>query len=282
MAKSIELKSRNLSLSRQVKFTSLAGLATTLIALIVLAQNYYKHAAVVEDYSVKLSLIYNLIVYGTYALATPVILRLTDKIKLREGKWYWQFSAHLGLSIVLALIHMLFCNLFLFAIDLSSTPIFPRFIAKYLTNVIHIHLLIYWAIVLLVSFYRDLYPSQKPPGVTAKNLLSSFTVKENGRAFSVEFDQVYWIEAQDHYQKLHTSSGAHLIKNSMKNLETHLPSDTFKRAHRSYFINTGHIIARLNKYDGQKGEFLELSCGITLKLGKAYRNQFTNRGIVNE
>lgn len=274
MAKSIEVKSRNLSLSRQVKFTSLAGLVTTVIALIVLAQNYYKYESVVEDYSVKLSLVYNLIVYGTYALATPLILRLTDKIKLREGKWYWQFLMHLGFSIALALVHMLFCNLFLFAIDLSSTPVFPRFIAKYLTNVIHIHLLIYWAIVLLVSFYRDLYPVHESSEPSADNLLSRFTVKENGRAFAVEFDQVYWIEAQDHYQKLHTVSGPHLIKDSMKNLEAHLPSVRFKRAHRSYFINTEHIIARLNKYEGQKGEFLELSCGTVLKLGKAYRNHF--------
>jgi hypothetical protein len=111
MAKSLELKTGSFALSRQVKFTSLAGLVTTLIALIVLAQNYYKYASVVEDYSVKLSLVYNLIVYATYALATPLILRLTALIRLREGRWYWRFSAHLGISIVLALAHMLFCNL---------------------------------------------------------------------------------------------------------------------------------------------------------------------------
>lgn len=274
MAKSFELNAGRLSLSRQVKFTSLAGLVTTLIALIVLAQNYYKYAAVVEDYSVKLSLIYNLIVYGTYALATPLILKLTDSIRLREGKWYWRISAHLGISILLALVHMLFCNLFLFAIDLSSTPIFPRFIAKYLTNVIHIHLMIYWAIVLLVSFYRDLYPAEKVSDVPDADLLEHFTITENGRTFHLAFDQVYWIEAQDHYQKLHTAAGSYLIKDSMKNLEVVLPENTFKRAHRSYFINTQHVSARVKQYETQKGDFLELSNGTVLKLSKAYRSHF--------
>lgn len=274
MAKSLELNAGSLSLSRQVKFTSLAGLVTTLIALIVLAQNYYKYAAVVEDYSVKLSLIYNLIVYGTYALATPLILKLTDWIRLREGKWYWRIAAHLGISIALALVHMLFCNLFLFAIDLSSSPVFPRFITKYLTNVIHIHLMIYWAIVLLVSFYRDLYPTEKAKDVPGVDLLERFTVTENGRTFYLGLQQVYWIEAQDHYQKLHTASGAHLIKDSMKNLQAVLPTDTFKRAHRSYFINTQHVTALVKKREAQKGEFLELSNGVTLKLSKAHRSNF--------
>ncbi|GEM_PF-2966381 len=274
MAKSLELKTTGLSLSRELRITSLAGLVTTLIALIVLAQNYYKYAAVVEGYSVGLSLAYNLIVYSTYALATPLILKLTDKIRLREGKWYWRFSAHLGISIALALIHMLFCNLFLFAVDLSSTPVFPRFIAKYLTNVIHIHLMIYWAIVLLVSFYRDLYPAVKQTETAAPKMLERFTVKENGRVFYLDFDQVYWIEAQDHYQKLHTVSGSHLIKDSMKNLEAVLPSDTFRRAHRSYFINSQHVAALVKKSGEQKGEFLELSDGTRLRLSKAYRSNF--------
>ncbi|GAB5526008.1 MAG: hypothetical protein Roseis2KO_38800 [Roseivirga sp.] len=274
MAKGLELNAVSPSLSRQVKFTSLAGLVTTLIALIVLAQNYYKYAAVVEDYSVKLSLIYNLIVYGTYALATPLILKLTDSIRLREGKWYWRISAHLGISIALALVHMLFCNLFLFAIDLSSSPVFPRFIAKYLTNVIHIHLMIYWAIVLLVSFYRDLYPAEKTDTMPDADLLQHFTITENGRTFPLAFDQVYWIEAQDHYQKLHTASGSHLIKDSMKNLEAVLPENRFKRAHRSYFINTQHITALVKKHEARKGDFLELSNGVVLRLSKAYRSYF--------
>lgn len=274
MAKGVELKTTGFSLSRQVQFTSLAGLVTTLIAMIVLAQNYYKYAAVVEGYSVKLSLAYNLIVYATYALATPLILKFTDKIRLGEGKWYWRFSAHLGISVVLALVHMLFCNLFLFAVDLSSTPVFPRFIAKYLTNVIHIHLMIYWAIVLLVSFYRDLYPTSNTPEAIVPDFLERFTIKENGRTFYLEFDQVYWIEAQDHYQKLHAVSGSHLIKDSMKNLETVLPPDTFQRAHRSYFINSRHVVALVKKSGEQKGEFLELSDGTTLRLSKAYRHNF--------
>ncbi len=274
MAKSLELKTTGFSLSRELRITSLAGLVTTLIALIVLAQNYYKYASVVEGYSVGLSLAYNLIVYSTYALATPLILKLTDKIRLGEGKWYWRFSAHLGISIALALIHMLFCNLFLFAVDLSSTPVFPRFIAKYLTNVIHIHLMIYWAIVLLVSFYRDLYPAVKQTEAAAPKMLERFTIKENGRVFYLDFDQVYWIEAQDHYQKLHTVSGSHLIKDSMKNLEAVLPPDTFQRAHRSYFINSRHVAALVKKSGEQKGEFLELSDGTRLRLSKAYRSNF--------
>lgn len=276
MASSLELRAKRFILSNQVKYTSLAGLVTTLIALIVLAQNYYKYASVTEGYSVKLSLIYNLIVYATYALTTPLILRFTDKIKLREGKWYGKFAAHLGLSIALALVHMLFCNLFLYAIDLSSTPVFDRFITKYLTNVIHIHLLIYWATVLLITFYRDLYPAatKEAHSEANQNHWARFTIKENGRIFHLDFKDVYWIEAQDHYQKLHTARGYHMIKSSMKNLEEHLPNHTFRRAHRSYFVNIKHVSSRLRFSEGRKGDFLELDNGLSLRLGKAFRSRF--------
>lgn len=260
--------------SRPVRFTSLIGLVSTSIALIILAQNAYKYAEV-EEFSVRLSLIYNLIVYSSFALFTPLVLKASDRIAGNVNTPVLKIGAHVLVSLLLALTHMLFCNLVLFAIGLSSTPIFPRFIAKYLTNVIHIHLLIYWAIVLLAAFYKDLF---EKPGETEveepDSKMERFMIRQNGRSFYVEFDQVLWIEAHDHYQKLHTVDGCHLIKDSMKNLEETLPKDLFKRAHRSYFVNVQQIVAYLNNPGEQRGRFVQLSNDTTLKIGQAYSRRF--------
>lgn len=270
MAKSLDLNISQWFSSRTLKVTSVSGLVMIAIALVVLAQNYFKYAAITVDYSLKLSLVYNLIVYGSFSLLTPIILKVSDQIPIRAYK-YKSFLAHIGVSLLLACIHMFLCNLLLYSIGLSSSPVFPRFIVKYLTNVAHVNVIVYWAIVLLLTFYRDLYRSKNKE---SNDQIERFTIKENGRIFFIDFHEVYWIEAHDHYQKLHTQSGYYLIKDSMKNLESTLPETTFQRAHRSYFVNTNHIQSLLKSTNDRPGAWLELSNGASLKLGRAYQSKF--------
>ena len=254
---------------RDLQFTGYVAVFLVATALIVLTQNYVKHAAN-ADYSVGLSLVYNLIVFGSYALLTPIILKLTALFPLRKH-WVNGLMIHLLLSVALALLHMLLCNLVLYAIDLSSSPIFPRFIKKYLTNVVHFHLLIYWAVVLVTRFYqkRESRPQVQPE--TAEQL-EQFVIKSNGNALILTPGEVLWIEALDHYQKLHTAEGYHIIKDSMKHLEQVLP-DQFKRAHRSYFVNMDYVKSK--SYDkSSRASFLELQNGKRLRLGKAYSKTF--------
>ena len=258
--------------AQQMRFTSLLGLLLTSVAMIVLAQNYYKHAGS-EAYSVGLSLAYNLIVFASFVLFVPLIVKVTDRLALREEKFSWFFK-HLFISLALVLCHMLFCNLLLFAVGLSSSPIFPRFITKYLTNVVQVHLLVYWSIVVLKAFYKPASIASRKKEKAEVAPWSRFQVNQKGRTLFLSFDEVLWIEALDHYQKLHTADGYYLIKSSMKQLETVLPGSVFQRAHRSYFVNLEKVASLTKNKQGQRGHFIQLCNGTELRLGDAYAARF--------
>ncbi|OEK03164.1 hypothetical protein BFP97_17270 [Roseivirga sp. 4D4] len=254
--------------TKEIELTGLVLLILIVVSLIVWGQNYFKNITN-EEFSLKLSLIYNLIVYGSFAFTTPLLLRLARRFPLSGTNQYYLF--HLGFSLLMVGAHMLFCNLLLFSIDLSSVPILNRFLTKYLTNVVHIHLLTYWAIILIATYY---FKGRVNASRKEEDLMKRFEIRENGRLFYVEFDNVLWIEALDHYQKVHTQTGYHLISDTMKRLETKLPPDVFGRAHRSYFINKSHVKSICRKSEGPKGTFVVLSDGRELKLGESYKSRF--------
>ena len=259
--------------ARQWRYTRLMGLLLISVALIVLAQNYYKHSGS-EAYSVGLSLAYNLIIYASFAFFISPIIRITDWIAQSKLSKPARFGLHVLISLGLVLLHMVLCNLFLYAIGLTSTAIFPRFITKYLTNVVHVHLLVYWAVLAFKSFGKDEQekPIESVNEQSKPEYWTRFEVNQKGRTIYLSFDEVFWIEAEDHYQKLHTAQGCHLIKASMKHLVAVLPPDQFQRVHRSSIVNLDKVIARSRMASG-KSHQLELSDGTLLKLSAAYASK---------
>jgi len=268
MSKSTSLSPSVNRNTKEIELTGLVLLALTAVSLIVWGQNYIKNITN-EEFSLKLSLVYNLIVYGSFAFTTPLLLRLARRFPLSGT--YQHYLFHIGFSLLLMGVHMLCCNLLLFSIDLSSVPILKRFLTKYLTNVVHIHLLTYWAIVLIATYY---FKGRTSSAKRDEKPMKRFEIRENGRQFNVEFDNVLWIEALDHYQKVHTQTGYYLISDTMRGLETKLPQEVFGRAHRSYFINKRHVKSIYKKSDGPKGTFVVLADGNELKLGQSYKSRF--------
>jgi len=239
-------------------FLLLAGLA-----VVIFVQNYVKYASTAAYFSVRLSLLYNFIVFSTYTIFTPIIIKMAVQFPVGKESSRSNFLIHFGLSIVLGLAHMIFCNLVLYGLDLSSTPIFPRFITKYLTNVIHFHILAYWIILMLVSKRGKMASYNEAT-------LDRFVIKQNKHTSFVELDQVYWIEALDHYQKLHTSDGFFIYNDSMANLVRLLPSEKFKRVHRSTIVNLS-IIDALKRSEKQLS--ISLKNGHELPVGKSFKSE---------
>ena len=66
-------------------------------------------------------------------------------------------------------------------------------------------------------------------------------VKSSGRVFFVRTDELDWVEASGNYVKIHTKSDAHLLRESMKNMEGKLDPKTFVRIHRSAIVNIDRI-----------------------------------------
>lgn len=91
-------------------------------------------------------------------------------------------------------------------------------------------------------------------------------VKTEYRIQRIDLDAIFYIESVRDYVAFHTSNGKILSLESMRNLETLLPSGEFVRIHKSYIINKGKI------------SFLERGKVIInnqyLPIGDTYRERF--------
>jgi two-component system LytT family response regulator len=85
----------------------------------------------------------------------------------------------------------------------------------------------------LVSLLEELREERKYP--------ERLIVKSSGRVFFVRAEEIDWVEASGNYVKVHTKADAHLLRESMKNMEAKLDPKTFVRIHRSAIVNIDRI-----------------------------------------
>ncbi|BCS31193.1 DNA-binding response regulator [Luteitalea sp. TBR-22] len=66
-------------------------------------------------------------------------------------------------------------------------------------------------------------------------------VKSSGRVFFVKVDDIDWIEAEGNYVRLHMGAQSHLLRETMKGMESVLDTAQFIRIHRSTIVNADRI-----------------------------------------
>ena len=66
-------------------------------------------------------------------------------------------------------------------------------------------------------------------------------VKTGGRVVFLRTEDIDWVEASGNYVRLHVGTEAHLLRESMKNMERRLDPSTFVRIHRSAIVNVDRI-----------------------------------------
>src|SRR5512143_539566 len=66
-------------------------------------------------------------------------------------------------------------------------------------------------------------------------------VKSSGRVFFVRTEEIDWVDDATTSAEIYTKSDAHLLRESMKNMEAKLDPKTFVRIHRSAIVNIDHI-----------------------------------------
>jgi hypothetical protein len=247
----------------------IAVLTLTGIALIVFGQNYFRYNSN-ASFSPSANLIYTGIVYITFAAFTPLILAAVNRFNYRESGKIKFVAVHVVFSILLCVAHAFCCSVILYLIDLVPTIIFERFFLKYFTGIVHIHLLVYWFVVLVVSPAH--FPSTRK--VKRQPVIAKKGFSANNRF--IPFDDVLWIEAFDHYQKIHTPNGYEVIKETITSVESKVLEHGFIRIHRSYIVNASRIVRRV---DYQSEVFVVLQNGIQLKISRTYLENFTNKAI---
>jgi len=86
-----------------------------------------------------------------------------------------------------------------------------------------------------------LHSERHSPSGASERCLTRIAVKSDGRAIFVRADEIDWIEAADNYVRLHVGATSHLVRESLRTLETKLDRQLFLRVHRSAIVNVDAI-----------------------------------------
>lgn len=93
-----------------------------------------------------------------------------------------------------------------------------------------------------------------------------FLVRSGNNASVVSVSDIEWIEAADYYVCLHAGGKRHLLRESIRALETKLDPKKFIRLHRSAIVNLDHV--REIHRDGQAEGWVLLSTGARVRLNR--------------
>lgn len=107
-----------------------------------------------------------------------------------------------------------------------------------------------------------------------KRYVERLVVKDAGRVFFLETDEIDWVEAEGNYINVHTSKKSHLLRDTISGLEAQLDPRKFVRIHRSAIVNIGRI-KELQPWT--HGEYhVILRDGTQLTLSRNYRENLRN------
>jgi two-component system, LytTR family, response regulator len=94
-----------------------------------------------------------------------------------------------------------------------------------------------------------------------------FLAKSGNVASMVSDRDIVWIEAADYYVCLHAGGKQHLVRESIRSLETKLDPNKFIRLHRSAIVNIDHV--REIHRDGRTEGWVILSTGARVRLNRS-------------
>ena len=179
----------------------------------------------------------------------------------------WAYRRGLGKAspwgVLLAVVFMgtaaayLLSALGLFAMGYFDAPVSVKYLRQYVSRELSFHVLT------LVGLWAYVRLSEGAPTTLAKTISATRGRKE----IIVRADQVRWIEADDHYLRIHMDE-APLLKRATLEYMTQELQPEFVRIHRKYLVNRGAIVGKEKQ---QKEEYVVLVSGERLKVGRSYR-----------
>jgi two-component system LytT family response regulator len=94
----------------------------------------------------------------------------------------------------------------------------------------------------------------------------------NGReTVRVPVDSIEWVDAAGDYLCIHASGHTHILRATMREMETLLDPRLFQRVHRSTIVNLTRVKSLRAHMNGEY--FLRLEGGQELKLSRTYRDK---------
>ena len=102
-------------------------------------------------------------------------------------------------------------------------------------------------------------------------------IKERGRVFFVELDQIRFIQSDGNYVRIYVGDDYHLARGTMAEVMEHLDSRRFVRIHRSTIAHVGWIQELRPDHQGRYEVILK--DGTELVLSRTYRDEVLSRAL---
>ena len=94
-------------------------------------------------------------------------------------------------------------------------------------------------------------------------------IRESGRTVFLPVRQIDWIESSGNYVTIHAGTATHMLRETMKAMETRLNPREFRRIHRNVIVNLTRV-AELHPWRGDEHVVL-LRNGAKLPVSRRYR-----------
>lgn len=107
---------------------------------------------------------------------------------------------------------------------------------------------------------------------SSEPLSDRLLIKKLGKEFLIAVADIAWIEAAGNYANLHVKGSVYPMRITMAALEQQLPTDQFRRVHRSSIVNINSVN---HIQPNDSGDYtLHLHSGQSLVLSRRYRDGF--------
>lgn len=115
-------------------------------------------------------------------------------------------------------------------------------------------------------------PAAPPaPAPAAPRYAERLVLKDVGRVAFLPVSEVDWLEAEDYYIQAHAGEQTHLIRQTLREMETQLDPRRFVRIHRSTIVNVQRVKELRPLFHGEYQVILR--DGTSLKLSRGYRER---------
>ncbi len=234
------------------KFLISVGVITALIFAFAMIQNVLRYG-MHDSYNPWRSVLYLIVSVILFLPLVPFIILSARKIIHYNFKLYWVYS--IGVIILVIATYFIIASTIFYSIDYFPGWISEKFIRYYFGREV-----IYHAIVAAGTVY---YVKHRF-GIESEKLISGTVGRKQ---ITLKANLIQYIEADDHYLKLHVQDGSMIKRATMDKMSEELKPD-FIRIHRKYLVNRKAIKA---KEKHQRDEFLILNSGERLKIGRSYQ-----------
>jgi len=106
-------------------------------------------------------------------------------------------------------------------------------------------------------------------GVMPRATPERIAIQDGRETVRVDLTDIQWIDSAGDYLCVHLPEQTHVIRGTMKKLETLLDPERFVRVHRSTIVNAERVTTMRPHANGEY--FLTLDCDKQLKLSRSYR-----------